>query len=297
VSSRPLRIAFFGLPLAACLLHADGHDLVLAAISRADAPGRGRLRRRLGGERVLLRPDVADPLLLERVREARPDLLVSWFWTTRLPSTLVEAARLGGIGAHPSLLPRHRGPDPTYHAILAGDRETGVTIHRIAAEYDTGAILAQARLSIDEQWDAYELAKALDRPSLRLLRDVVARLARGEHVAEREQDPTAATLAPFPEEDDLWIRWDRPTDAVLRQVRALAPSPGAVTDIGGRVVTVLAASPLERAPAVLEQPGEAAWLRGRAVVRTRDRAVSIDRFEVEGEPGTDDDLSALLGGS
>lgn len=292
-----LRIAFFGLPLAGCLLLADGHELVLAAISRADAPGRARLRRRLGDERVLLRPDVTDPRLLARLEAARPDLLVSWFWTTRLPTELVAAARLGGIGAHPSLLPRHRGPDPTYHAILAGDRETGVTVHHIAAEYDTGAILAQEALAIDDRWNAFDLARALDRPSLRLLRDVVGRLARGEPVPERAQEASAATLAPFPEEDDLWIRWDEPTAHVLRQVRALAPSPGAVTEIGDRVVTVLAASALDRAPAVLEEPGEAAWLHGRAVVRTRDGAVSIDRFDVEGEPATAADLSALLGGS
>lgn len=293
----PLRIAFFGLPLAACLLHADGHAIVLAAISRADAPGRARLRRRLGDEAVLLRPDVNDPALLERVRAARPDLLVSWFWTTRLPIELVRAAPLGGIGVHPSLLPRHRGPDPTYHAILAGDRESGVTVHRIEAEYDTGAILAQAVLPIDDRWNAYDLARALDRPSLRLLRDVVSRLAAGEVIPEREQDPAFATAAAFPEEDALWIRWDEPTEHVLRQVRALAPSPGAVTEIGGSVVTVLTASALDRAPSVLEEPGEAAWLRGRAVIRTRDGAIAIDRFEVEGEPATEDDLRALLGGS
>jgi methionyl-tRNA formyltransferase len=292
-----LRIAFFGLPLAACLLDADGHDVVLAAISRADAPGRARLRRRLGEDRVSLRPDIRDPGLQRRVQDLAPDLLVSWFWTTRLPMALVRAARLGGIGAHPSLLPRHRGPDPTYHAILAGDRETGVTVHRIEEDYDTGAILAQEVVGIDDRWNAYDLARALDRPSLRVLRGVVAALARGELPDERPQDGALATAAPFPEEDDLWIRWGAETAAVLRQVRALAPAPGAVTEIGGRVVTVLAASPLERAPAVLEEPGEAAWLRGRAVIRTGDGAVALDRFDIEGEPASPDDLSALLGGS
>lgn len=293
----PLRIAFFGLPLAACLLHADGHVIEIAGISRADAPGRVRLRRRLGDDRVLLRPDVNDPRLLERVRAVRPDLLVSWFWTTRLPIELVRAARLGGIGVHPSILPRHRGPDPTYHAILAGDRASGVSVHRIEAEYDTGAILDQEHLAIDDRWNAYDLAKALDRPSLRLLRRVVARLAAGEVVPEQAQDPALATDAPFPEEDHLWIRWDEPTEQVIRQVRALAPSPGAVTEIGGSVVTVLAATALDHAPSVLEEPGEAAWLRGRAVIRTRDGAIAIDRFDVEGEPATEDDLRTLLDGS
>lgn len=292
-----MRIAFFGLPLAACLLEGDGHEIVLAGISRADAPGRRRLAARIGASRVLLRPRVEAPPLSARLRELAPDLLVSWFWTTRLPPALLAAARLGGIGAHPSLLPRHRGPDPTYHAILAGDVETGVTVHRIAADYDTGAILAQERLGLDDGWNAYDLARALDRPSLRLLRSVVRRLAKGEDVPERSQDESEATSAPFPEEEDLWVRWDASTSTVLRQIRALAPSPGAVTEIGERIVTILSASPLPRAPDVLELPGEAAWLSGRAIVRTADGAVGLDRFDIEGSPATPDDLRALLGTS
>src|SRR5262245_51013634 len=105
-----MRIAFFGLPLAALLLAADGHDIALCALSRSDAVGVRRASR-LFGDRLLLRPKADDPALLRRVSALEPDLLVSWFWTTRLPMALVGAARLGGIGAHPSLLPRHRGPD------------------------------------------------------------------------------------------------------------------------------------------------------------------------------------------
>lgn len=291
-----MRLAFFGLPLAACLLLADGHEIVLAALSRPGAPGRRRLVQRLGAERVLSRPGASDPRLAARVRALSPDLVVSWFWTTRLPLSVVDAARWGGIGAHPSLLPRHRGPDPTYHAILAGDEVSGVTVHRLAADYDTGAVLAQARLPIDPSWNAFDLARALDRPSLRLLRETVRRFAEGAPPAEVPQDERLATLAPFPEEDDLWIRWGAPTAEVLRQIRALAPAPGAVTEIAGRIVTVLRASAAP-APAVLEVPGEAAFLGGRAVVRTGDGAVILLSFDVEGAPARDEDLGALLGSS
>lgn len=292
----PLKIAFFGLPIAGCLLAADGHELVLAALSRADAVGRRRLARTLGQDRVLLRPKL-DAAFALRVRAAAPDLVVSWFWTNRLPMTLVDLATYGGIGAHPSLLPRHRGPDPTCHAILEGDRTSGVTVHRIAAEYDTGAILARAELTIDDRWNAYDLAKALDRPSLRLLREVVRSFARGEPPVELAQDEGAATLAPFPEEDDLWLVWDRPTADVVRQVRALAPAPGAVTEIGDSVVTVLEVLPLAATPTVLETPGESAFLDGRCVIRTRDGAVALSKFDVEGQPATSDDLRTLLHGS
>jgi methionyl-tRNA formyltransferase len=289
----PLKIAFFGLPLAGCLLAADGHDLVLAAVSRADAPGRRRLARLVGAPRVLLRPKL-DAAFVGRLREVSPDLVVSWFWTSLLPVEVVATAPLGGIGAHPSLLPRHRGPDPTYHAILAGDPTSGVTVHRIAAEYDTGAMLARVELPIDERWNAYDLAKALDRPSLRVLREVVAAFARGEPPPETPQDEALATAAPFPEEDDLWIAWDVPTADVVRRVRALAPAPGAVTEIGDSIVTVLEVTPLDRAPAVLEEAGESAFLGGRCVIRTQDGAVALTRVDIDGEPASSDDLRALL---
>ena len=218
---RPLRIAFFGLPLAALLLARDGHDIALVAISRTDAVGLRRARR-LFGDRLVEKPSVRDPALLARVRALEPDLLVSWFWTTRLPMTLVRAARLGGVGAHPSLLPRHRGPDPTYWAIASGDDETGVSVHRIEAEYDTGDVLAQERLRIDPAWTAWLRARALDRPSLRRLRATVARFSRGEIIQGIPQDPSIATDAPIPGDEASAIRWARPTAEVLRHVRALA---------------------------------------------------------------------------
>src|SRR5262245_20379290 len=95
-------IAFFGLPLAACLLAEDGHDLGIAVLSPVDAPGRRRAIRRL--PRVLdARAAGFDAEVDRALRDLRPDLLVSWFWTRKLPERWIASARLGGIGAHPSL--------------------------------------------------------------------------------------------------------------------------------------------------------------------------------------------------
>jgi methionyl-tRNA formyltransferase len=287
-----LRIAFFGLPLAALLLARDGHDLALVAISRTDGVGLRRAKK-LFGDRLLIKPSVRDPALLERVRALKPDLLVSWFWTTKLPMSLVRAARLGGIGAHPSLLPRHRGPDPTYWAIASGDEETGVSVHRIEAEYDTGDVLAQERLRIDPRWNAWLLARALDRPSLRLLRATAARFARGEEVRGLPQDPALATEAPAPDDEACAIRWSRPTAEIVRQVRALAPAPGAWTEVEGAMVTVLAAAPAASFPRALE-PGEGAVIDGKVLVRTGDGAIELIQAEIDGAPAGSEELSALF---
>lgn len=288
-----LRIAFFGLPLAALLLARDGHDVTLAALSRTDSVGLRRATRLFGPDRLLIKPRASDPALLDRVRALAPDLLVSWFWTTRLPVSLVRAARLGGIGAHPSLLPRHRGPDPTYWALSSGDVETGVTVHRIEKDYDTGDMLAQERLTIDPSWNAWNLARALDRPSLRVLRATVARFARGEEIPGLPQDPALATQAPFPDDEDAAIRWTWPTSRVLDHVRALSPAPGAWTEIEGAVVTITRAARAKTFPLALE-PGEGAVENGLPMVRTADGAVLLLEGEIDGSPATTEDLAAIF---
>jgi methionyl-tRNA formyltransferase len=289
----PLKIAFFGLPLAALLLAKDGHAIELCAVCRKDALGLRRAKRTFGKGRVIVRPNVSDPALVARVRALEPDLLVSWFWTTRLPMELVATAKHGGIGVHPSLLPRHRGPDPTTWAILAGDTTTGVTVHRIAAEYDTGAMLDREELAIDPTWTGWDLAKALDRPSLRALRRTVARFAKGERVEEIAQDEALATNAPALDDEACAIRWAWPTERVLRHVRALSPAPGAWTEVDGKLVTVLAANKTTRFPSALE-PGEGFAEAGHAVIRTGDGAVIVLEGEIEGSPASAEDIAQLF---
>src|SRR5512135_1078472 len=133
------------MPLGALLLARDGHDLVYVAIARDDALGLRRARRTFG-ERLFVRPDPGSPTAIDRIAALEPDLVVSWFWTKRLPRELLRIAQ--AIGVHPSLLPRHRGPDPYFWAIDRGDEVTGVTAHLLDETYDTGAILRQVPLRI-----------------------------------------------------------------------------------------------------------------------------------------------------
>ncbi|MEO7111962.1 MAG: formyltransferase family protein, partial [Polyangiaceae bacterium] len=174
-----MKIAFFGLPLAALLLDADGHDLVYAGICRRSVIGARRLKKRLGA-RVSIVPNLADEKVSQKIRRAKPDLLVSWFWTKKIPKSILQIAPLGAIGIHPSLLPRHRGPDPYFWAIDSGDKKTGVTAHYLDEQYDTGKILARRELAIDPKWNGWMLAKHLDRPSLVLLRQIVRDFAAGK---------------------------------------------------------------------------------------------------------------------
>jgi methionyl-tRNA formyltransferase len=267
-----VRIAFFGLPLAAVLLARDGHDVAYAAACRR-APGLRRLRARIAPGHTSVRPDVGSDATFAAVKSARPDLIVSWFWTTRLPARLLALAP--SVGVHPSLLPRHRGPDPYFWTIDAGDEVAGVTAHRLDVEYDTGAILGQRMLRVESGWTSWKLARALDRPSLALLREVVRAYADGRPPAPVAQDESRATLAPEPDDKELAIRWSWPAARIERRVRAAAPAPGAWTEIGETIVVLTRVRVTADFPRVLAAGEAAVRADGTAVVRAGDDALEL----------------------
>jgi methionyl-tRNA formyltransferase len=277
-----MRIAFVGLPLAALLLRADGHEIVWAGICRKGAIGTRRLARAIGRDNVAIVPDLSRAA--KGVSARAPDLVVSWFWTRKVPASFRAVAPRGAIGVHPSLLPRHRGPDPYFWTVLAGDAVTGVTAHELEDEYDTGAILARRELAIDPSWSAWRLAKRLDRPSLALLRETVRAYAQGTPPTPTAQDEALATEAPQPSDEDLEIRWTEDAAPIARRVRAASPWPGAFTAIGEHEVIlteVRVASSDPRTIAAL-LPGEAVVRAdGIAIVRAGDGAVELVRGRIE----------------
>jgi methionyl-tRNA formyltransferase len=230
----------------------------------------------------------------QALARARPDLIVSWFWTRLLPASWLNAAAHGGIGVHPSLLPRHRGPNPYFWSIDSGDREAGVTLHTLAPEYDTGTILLQHAIPVGQR-NAWQLARALDRPSLALLREGVGRFARSRPPMPTAQDEQAATWAPEPTGRQLSVDWSWPTARVLRRIRAISPVPGLAVEIGELRFFVTRATPATDFVAALEA-GEAAVIGqpGTLVIRTGDGAIAVERALLDDgddgdDGGTDDD--------
>lgn len=275
----PVRILYLGLPLGALCLSRAGLAPAAAALGPLDLPGRRRVRRVLGGRGCLLlgMPDLGDPGVRRALAEIRPDAILSWFWPRRIPEEVLAVAPRGAFGTHPSLLPRWRGPDPYFWAIRSGDRETGVTLHRLAPEYDTGAIVAQRRVAIADADDAWSLARRLDRPALELLVECARRLASGDPLEGVPQDDARATSAPAPGDADLAIDWRATVDDILRLVRAASPEPGAGATLGDSTVEVLEAGRWAgELPGAL-RAAEALRTDEGPVVRAADGAVLVRR--------------------
>lgn len=134
------------------------------------------------------------------------DLIVSahshWFVSQKA----VDKARLGAIGFHPSLLPRHRGRDAVRWTIACGDPITGGSIYRLSNEVDGGAILLQKHIFVNRTWDHHALWRELFPLGVQLIRDAVLMLEKQGYIEGVPQDSQYAT-------------WEPPFDASARLFR------------------------------------------------------------------------------
>ncbi len=171
------------------------------------------------------------------------------------------------LNVHPSLLPRWRGAAPVERAILAGDAQTGVTIHETVSALDAGPIAAQEPFPIGPEDDAGVVYALAAQIAARLLDRVLAAPDPTGFVAQRTDGVTYADKITSA---DRTLDLDRPAEELVRRVRALSPHIGARTELRGRPVTVWHArvgadgsfEPLEVQPDGGRRMEYDAWLRG-----------------------------------
>lgn len=101
--------------------------------------------------------------ILDEIRESCPDIIISAYYRKIFPKELIDIPNLGVINIHPSLLPEYRGPVPTAWAILNGEKEFGITIHKVDSGIDTGDILVQQKYKINDNETGHDLyLRAMD---------------------------------------------------------------------------------------------------------------------------------------
>ena len=166
---------------------------------------------------------VRDPGVVQRLRELAPELLVVVAYGQIIPGSVLSIPRLGAVNVHASLLPRHRGAAPVARAILAGDRETGVTIMKMDEQLDHGPILAMEKTSIGEREDAVALTARLASIGARLLVSTVANL---ERITPLDQEHGRASVAAKLRKEEGELEWEMGGAEIDRRVRALQPWPG-----------------------------------------------------------------------
>lgn len=175
--------------------------------------------------------NINDPASLERLRAEGADLFAVAEYGQILSQALLDIPRLGAFNVHSSLLPRHRGATPVAAAILAGDRETGVTIQRVVRKLDAGPILAQWGVEIGEREDCGSLTARLADLGGALLVEVLRAIHAGAPPPEHPQAEALATRCRKLSAGDMEVDWSRTAVDVERRIRALNPDPGVRTSL------------------------------------------------------------------
>jgi methionyl-tRNA formyltransferase len=226
-----------------------GHEPVgvISARRRATVPGRPPV----GDETVPAGVDVVlarDKWSLEpMLRALHPDLVLTWAFPWKIPQAALDVPPLGSVNCHPALLPRHRGPLPLAWAFRDGDRQYGVTWHRMDADLDTGPILAQATVPMEE--DDFEIevvGPRMGEVARSLLPAVLERIAAGD---PGDPQPTEGVRwAGYFGDDYVTVDWTQPARAIHSQVQAwaftlgLSPVVGPIAELDGQRVRLLRTS-------------------------------------------------------
>jgi methionyl-tRNA formyltransferase len=244
-----MRIAFLGndpwsVPSLQALARSRGIDVAIVATRVPRPAGRGSKltptkvadAARTLGLPLLEAETVRTGEGLEALRDSKPDVLVVVAYGEILTRDVLGIAT--PVNLHFSILPRWRGAAPVQHAILAGDESTGITVMMMDEGLDTGPILDQRREPIHPDDDAGSLGARLAAKGAELL---VATLPRLGEIEPRRQAEDAVTLAPKLTLAERSIDWSEPAEAIVRRVRAFAPSPAATTRIRAEAVKILRA--------------------------------------------------------
>jgi methionyl-tRNA formyltransferase len=239
-----MRIVFAGTPAFAASVLARlldaGHQVALV-LTQPDRPsGRGlkplpSAVKELSvarGLEIFQPVSLKDPHALERLAAAHAEAIVTAAYGLLLPQAVLDLAPHGALNVHASLLPRWRGAAPIQRAILAGDRETGITIIRMDAGLDTGPVLAQRALAIRDEDDTQSLHDRLAALGADLMAVVLENVALGSARAE-PQPATGATYAEKIRGSETSLDWSMPARELERAVRAFRPVPGAQTELRG----------------------------------------------------------------
>ncbi len=178
------------------------------------------------------------PSWIARIAALQPDFLFSFYYRYLLPSALLEIAAHGALNLHGSLLPHYRGRAPVNWAVLAGETETGASLHYMTARPDAGDLVGQEAVPILPNDTAVEVMAKVTVAGERLLWRLAPQLAAGT-APRTALDPAAGNYCGRRCPEDGRIDWHQGAGAIHNLVRAVAPPyPGAFTDElaqGGRL--------------------------------------------------------------
>jgi methionyl-tRNA formyltransferase len=289
-----LRIIFMGTPEFAVpslriLLENDLN--VVAVVTAPDKPqGRGRKVAYSAvktcaleyGLLVLQPTNLKSPDFLNELKAFNANLQVVVAFRM-LPEAVWAMPELGTINLHASLLPQYRGAAPINWAIINGETETGVTTFFIRHDIDTGNIIFQEKIPIDDDDTAGTLHDKLMNAGAELVLKTVRAIAAGDYPVQPQPVMSDLKVAPRIHKETCAIDWNNSSRSIVNFVRGLSPYPAAWTTFNGRHFKILKAGEAHRTDNS-HKPGELDTDNKSFLhVRTADGWVSILELQAEGK--------------
>lgn len=291
-----MRIIFMGTPdFAVASLEAliQSGEQVVAVVTVPDKPaGRGQKIHESAVKiyatqhhiPVLQPTKLRDEAFLAELKSYQADLQVVVAFRM-LPEVVWNMPRYGTINVHASLLPQYRGAAPINHAIMNGEKESGVTTFLLQHEIDTGNILLAEKVGISETDTAGDLHDNLMVAGAGTLLRTIQQLKEGS-LQPKSQDEIipAETLKHAPKifKEDCKINWDQPTAAVYNFIRGLSPYPTAFTLLNDKVLKIYRTE--KEQTATLATPGTVETdQKNYLKFATQDGYISVLELQLEGK--------------
>lgn len=182
--------------------------------------------------------NINEPALVQKIKALKPDFIIVIAFGQKIGAEILAVPPNGTINLHASLLPSYRGANPIQRAMLNGEKETGVTTMLMDVDWDSGPILLQEKIDIEDN-NFGQLAARLADLGAELLLKTIKNLQKG-NLTPQKQDKNAVTAAPKLKKNEMIIDWSADAEVIARQIRSLNPFPLARTfyeDIEARIIS------------------------------------------------------------
>jgi methionyl-tRNA formyltransferase len=289
MESMTLRIVFMGSPDFALptLKALESQFNVVGVVTQPDRPaGRGRKpqapdvkKLAISLELPYIQPaTLKDESALQQLNDWAPNVIVVAAYGQILRENVLNLPRFGCVNVHASLLPRWRGAAPVQAALLHDD-VTGVTIMKMDKGLDTGPILSQQSIPINDDMTAGKLFDQLAVMGADLLLRTLPKYINGE-IKPQLQDEENATYAPRLKKEDGMLDFSQPASFLARMVRAYNPWPGAYQFYDGTRLKVYKAHAVEQINA---QPGARLIYKEKPAWGTGQGLLILDQVQAAGK--------------
>ena len=215
----------------------------------------------------------------EYLFDLKADYIVTAAYGQMLPNELLDLIK--AINVHGSLLPSYRGGAPIQYALFDGLKETGVTIMYMAYKMDSGDIIKQGKLMIEDQDNYQTLAYKLSLLGTELLKEVLIDISLG-HIDHKKQDESLVTFAYTLKPQDEVIHFNETTEKIINRIRGLSPNIGATAHIKNTTLKFFLA---QKSDIIDDKvvPGTVLSISKRLIIKTKDSAIEMLQVQAPGK--------------